>query len=163
MQKLVQGLKVAQKLQIYIRRKYETNYNLAIKGYSTKIYVSGTKIFDIKGNDNSDYETISWKIYDVENSSIFQSVVQELNSSDSKTDENYICDYFTGNDNTTQFCVYASSVKNELGDFYLVMISQLIAGAFIASAGGFGFAAGVFAFTSIAAICITVRAVCAAI
>ena len=60
----------------------------------------------------------------VENSSIFQSVVQELNSSDSKTDENYICDYFTGNDNVTQFCVYASSVKNELGDFYLVMISS---------------------------------------
>lgn len=49
---------------------YESNYNLAIKGYSTKIYVSGTKTFDIKGNDNSDYETISWKIYDIENSSI---------------------------------------------------------------------------------------------
>lgn len=49
---------------------YKSNYNIAIKGYSTKIYVSGTKTFDIKGNNNSDYETVSWKIYDIENSSI---------------------------------------------------------------------------------------------
>ncbi len=57
------------------------------------------------------------------NSSIFDEAVKSLDSA-SNLGKQYVCDYFVGNDETTQFCVYASNVKNDLGEFKLVMIAS---------------------------------------
>ena len=60
---------------------------------------------------------------EVKNSSIFQNAI-DLLSLGGEVENNYICDYFTGNDETTQFCVYATTVKNDLGEYYLIMIAS---------------------------------------
>lgn len=59
----------------------------------------------------------------VENSLIFENAIKQLNSG-IEIQNGYICDYFYGNDNTTQFCVYASAIKNSLGESYLIMIAS---------------------------------------
>ena len=48
--------------------KYETKNILG--NYITYIDVSGTKIYDIKGNENSDSSHLSWKIYDTRDNSL---------------------------------------------------------------------------------------------
>lgn len=59
----------------------------------------------------------------VENSLLFVDVLNMLNSDVGKNN-GYICDYFLGTDETTQFCVYASPVKNDLGEYTLIMIAS---------------------------------------
>lgn len=59
----------------------------------------------------------------VKNSSIFSEVLTELNSGKELNDE-YICSYYMGNDEQTQFCVYATKVSNPLGEFALFLVSS---------------------------------------
>lgn len=59
----------------------------------------------------------------VENSLIFENALNAL-SAGTELENNYICEYFTGNDEVTQFCVYASKVNNSLGEYCLVMIAS---------------------------------------
>ncbi len=59
----------------------------------------------------------------VENSTIFEDAIKALNVNVEGL-PNYICDYFVGNDGTTQFCVYASKISNGLGDSTLIMIAS---------------------------------------
>ncbi|MBR3863818.1 MAG: HAMP domain-containing histidine kinase [Clostridia bacterium] len=59
----------------------------------------------------------------VQNSTIFENAIKML-SMGVENDGGYICDYFTGNDNSTQFCVYASAISNNLGESYLIMIAS---------------------------------------
>lgn len=59
----------------------------------------------------------------VKNSSIFKEVLNELNSGKELNDD-YICDYYLGNDEQTQFCVYATKVSNTLGEFALFLVSS---------------------------------------
>ena len=59
----------------------------------------------------------------VKNSSIFSDVFAELNSG-VEIESGYICDYYTGNDDGEQFCVYATKVSNPLGEFVLMLVSS---------------------------------------
>lgn len=59
----------------------------------------------------------------IKNSSIFLDVFEELNSG-IETKSGYICDYYTGNENDVQFCVYATKITNPLGEFVLTLISS---------------------------------------
>ena len=45
--------------------EYDANYNFVTNKCITTIYFSGIKTYDIKGDNNSAYDPISWKIYDV--------------------------------------------------------------------------------------------------
>ena len=57
------------------------------------------------------------------NSSIFEDAINALTVG-TENAGGYICDYFTGTDNSTQFCVYASAISNNLGESYLIMIAS---------------------------------------
>ena len=59
----------------------------------------------------------------VKNSSIFLDAKHALET-ESNSNKDYICDYFVGNDNKTQFCVYATEIVNPVGEFTLVLISS---------------------------------------
>lgn len=59
----------------------------------------------------------------VKNSSIFDEVINKLNSG-AELQNGYICNYFTDNESNTQFCIYASNVSNDLGEFCLFLISD---------------------------------------
>lgn len=59
----------------------------------------------------------------VKNSSLFDDVIKALNSGTELTD-GYLCKYFTDEATNTQFCIYASNVTNNLGQFCLFLISD---------------------------------------
>ena len=59
----------------------------------------------------------------VENSSIFEDAINAL-SAGIELENEYVCDYFVGNDSVTPFCVYASKIKNDLGEYCLIMIAS---------------------------------------
>lgn len=57
------------------------------------------------------------------NSTVFDDVIKRLNSG-TELQSGYLCDYFTSADENTHFCVYATNISNELGEFCLFMISD---------------------------------------
>lgn len=59
----------------------------------------------------------------IKNSNVFDEAIKKLNEG-VELENGYICDYFDGNAEDTQFCVYASNVSNQLGNYVLFLISS---------------------------------------
>lgn len=59
----------------------------------------------------------------IKNSSVFDDAIKRLNSG-AELQDGCLCDYYSGTDDKTQFCVYAKNVSNELGEFCLFLISD---------------------------------------
>lgn len=100
----------ANEMGIYSYFVYHENDQLVVESPYSKFIAS-----DVKPETNGPKG--------VKNSSIFADAEAALLENANSNDK-YICDYFLGNDNKTQFCVYATKVSNPIGDFTLVMISS---------------------------------------
>lgn len=59
----------------------------------------------------------------VKNSLIFDKAINDLNAG-KEIESGYICDYYYGSDEQTQFCVYVTTISNPLGEYCLFMISS---------------------------------------